>query len=99
MSLKALEMQIALPKTFEAGKVVEQHQQQGQIMQSQLQEEERKKLEQNRKRVNENQAPSHISTHSEGMKEQAESHEQAREEEAVDAIPHPFKGQQIDLSG
>lgn len=33
MSLKAIELQIALPKTFEAGKVVEQKQQQIQVNQ------------------------------------------------------------------
>ena len=33
MSLKAIELQIAIPKTFEAGKVAEQKQQQSQVAQ------------------------------------------------------------------
>ena len=37
MSLKGIELQIAIPKTFEAGKISEQKQQQSQLDQDQAQ--------------------------------------------------------------
>ena len=51
MSLKLAELQIAIPKTFDAGKIADQIQQQSAISQSNAQAASEKQLEKNRETV------------------------------------------------
>lgn len=53
MSMKNIEMQIALPRTFDAGKVQHEMNQQSNIVQSHLSEEMNRKEALKRKKVNE----------------------------------------------
>ncbi|MEI5906199.1 hypothetical protein WAK64_03820 [Bacillus spongiae] len=97
MSLKAIELQIALPKTFEAGKMTDQFQQQGQIIQSQLQAENEKKQLQKRKKVNENHPTENQVIHDESPKN--DQNETSLSEMRTSMAVHPYKGHQIDFSG
>ena len=53
MSLKAIEHQIEIPKTFDAGKIVDQLQQQSSVNQSNAQAATARQLEKNRETVTE----------------------------------------------
>ena len=53
MSLKGVELQIAIPKTFDAGKIAEQMQQQSTINQANAQAASERQLEKNRETVTE----------------------------------------------
>lgn len=104
MGLKGVELQIAIPKTFDAGKVVEQHQQN--VVHQQLNANEALKKEVERKQftVNDTEEINEISDE-EKEKEQKEleqqmssdQHKEKKEEQ--NKAHHPFKGNFIDYSG
>ncbi len=104
MSLKLVELQIALPKTFEAGKIAEQTQHQSQIAQSHAASETAKEAEKRRKQVvkNEQKGNSTIAKEDPSQKQfytDMKNQEGATDsEEAVVAL-HPYKGTTIDFSG
>ncbi len=99
MSMKLVELQVAIPKTVDAGKLAEQHQQQNAINQSQMaalaKKERLKKLETvnrfgesektSNKRKNEH--------HAKAENKQSEKHNLPTGE------AHPFKGRRVDYSG
>ncbi|WP_419961650.1 RNA polymerase subunit sigma [Psychrobacillus sp. BM2] len=99
MSLKLAELQIAIPKTFDAGKVADQIQQQSAINQSNAQAASERQLEKNRETVTKNEAME-TSSHEE-ERERAEQERQKREkkEREVTETKHPFKGNFVDFSG
>jgi hypothetical protein len=97
MVIRLAELQVALPKTQDVSKIVEQLQQRGQTMQEQIATEVHKKEQQKRRQVNKA-----------GKKEGASLHLQAgKHSEQPTCIDkksgqkkhHPFKGNHIDISG
>ncbi|KGR86441.1 hypothetical protein [Lysinibacillus odysseyi] len=102
MSLKAVELQIAIPKTFEAGKVVEQHQQNVIHQQMNANEALKKEIERKQLAVNTAENADAISEEDErngnGGKHSSMG-EKKNEEQEQPKAHHPFKGNFIDYSG
>ncbi|GIN57804.1 hypothetical protein [Lederbergia ruris] len=106
MSLKLIELQVALPRTMEAGKITEQLQQRGQVMSEQAREEAKDKIEQERQRINQLDENDEVRLRKEdgSSKEQKEHHSSLNKREQVaEKKPsnekHPYKGKRIDYSG
>lgn len=102
MSLKSIELQIALPRTYDAGKLQEQLQQRGQLMNDyaslSVKREELKKettvMKQERKdqlMFNKNDKKGGYQ-HQEKEKSKKDQHEKTKEQ-------HPYKGTYLDFSG
>lgn len=102
MGWKSIEMQVALPRVQDAGKIQEQMQKQGQhygesLTQSQLKQEELK-----RKRVSESE-----DIHELKLKKDAENNSENQDEEnsgefrqsKEGKIEHPYLGNKLDLNG
>ncbi len=100
MSLKLAELQIAIPKTFDAGKVADQIQQQSAIQQSNAQAASERQLEKNRETVTKSNEASETSSQDE-EKERMEQERQNRKkrEQEIKETKHPFKGNFVDFSG
>lgn len=104
MSLKAVELQVAIPKTFDAGKVAEQHQQNTINQQLNANEALKKELERRQKAVNETENTDAISNEEERERngEQLSMLDKRKKKEQEQEQPkaqHPFKGNFIDFSG
>ncbi|MDZ5711746.1 hypothetical protein [Jeotgalibacillus haloalkalitolerans] len=102
MSLKLVELQVAIPKTVDAGKLADQQQQQNAVNQSQmaaLAEKERlKKLE----TVNRFGESEKTKQKRQKDREHNSSAENKRSEDMPSASSgerHPFKGRRVDFSG
>lgn len=102
MSWRAVEMQIALPRTQDAGKIQEQIQQRGQFMQDVIANQQLAQDEMKRKTVNDLKQKAMLSNKRE------EKHQTALETENGNtsnktieshAIAHPYLGKQIDFNG
>ena len=104
MSLKALELQIAIPKTFDAGKMADQHQQnvlgqqvnanealKKEIRKKQLQVGDTEKIDQ----INDNNQKKQ--NHEENLT--SEKLQNGEKKDAQQPVQHPFKGNFIDFSG
>jgi hypothetical protein len=100
MSLKLAELQIAIPKTFDAGKVADQIQQQSAIQQSNAQAASERQLEKNRETVTKSTEASKTSSQDD-EKERMEQERQNRKkrEQEIKETKHPFKGNFVDFSG
>ncbi|MEK4485204.1 RNA polymerase subunit sigma [Psychrobacillus sp. FSL H8-0484] len=100
MSLKGVELQIAIPKTFDAGKVADQLQQQSSIHQSNAQAASERQLEKNRETVIKSNSAEEASLE-DREREQAEQERKKREkkEQEMKETKHPFKGNFVDFSG
>lgn len=101
MSLKAIELQIALPRTHDAGNMASQLQQRGQIVNEQANREMEKKLLQDRHNVNSLEQKDKAglkNKDSVGAKERNQSGK-ARGRKSAAADPHPYKGNTIDVNG
>ncbi|RHW39619.1 RNA polymerase subunit sigma [Lysinibacillus yapensis] len=100
MSLKALELQIAIPKTFDAGKIAEQHQQN--VISQQLNAHEALKKETERKQLQVSDSEK-IDFIKDGEKESQQQEENAKKQNSRQKeekeVQHPFKGNFIDFSG
>ena len=107
MSLKLVELQVAIPKTVDAGKIAEQQQQQNNVTQSQLAALAEKELM--RKRASVNEFDKSEKTKLDKHKKQSP---QSKEEDPMmpskfanetnETVPtsfHPFKGRRVDFSG
>lgn len=102
MSWKSIEMQVALPRVQDAGKIQEQMQKQGQhygdsLTQSQLKQEELK-----RKRVSESEDIQDLKL----KKDTEDDSNNQSEEQSGDSIQtqeekinHPYLGNRLDLNG
>ncbi|MCM3386778.1 RNA polymerase subunit sigma [Ureibacillus chungkukjangi] len=103
MSLKALELQIAIPKTFDAGKLADQHQQnvlgqqvnanealKKEIRKKQLQVSDTEKIE----KINDNNQKQNHEENLAGEKQQ-----DTEQKNVEQPMQHPFKGNFIDFSG
>lgn len=101
MSLKLIEMQVALPRTVDAAKIQEQHMQRGQLMNSQanmmVQQDEVKQRTTVVKQEQKEMARFHENG---GNTDQQDSKEQ-KEKQKKNNMPdtHPYKGHFIDFSG
>lgn len=101
MSLKGVELQIAIPKTFDAGKVVEQQQQHIANQQMHANEALKREVERQQTIVNETEGLMNIDGDEEKKREQ-EREEQERKKKlelAKKKAKHPFKGNFVDFSG
>ncbi len=102
MDLKSIDMQIALPRTFDASKLVEQNEYAGQrssdLASDQMQKEERNK----RTGVVKQEQKSEVFNHSNGSSQNTTKQSSSRSLHEVDdeSKPHhPYKGLSIDFSG
>lgn len=98
MSLKAIELQIAIPKTFEAGKIAEQKQQQGQVAQDSATMQTQKQALKNQETVLESDPYAKLDGDDKQPDEESQKQQQNLEKEQQQA-KHPFKGSFVDYSG
>jgi hypothetical protein len=105
MSLKGVELQIAIPKTVDAGKMVGEHQQH--VVQQQYNANEALKREIERKQLTVNDTEK-ISEVSEEEKEKERKGKQSsnnhngqkkQQQQEQQKAQHPYKGKYIDFSG
>ena len=98
MSLKAIELQIAIPKTFEAGKIAEQKQQQSQLAQDSANIQTEKQALKSQETVLESNPYAKLDADDQqpgdGSKQQLEKKEKEQQQ-----AKHPFKGSFVDYSG
>lgn len=99
MSLKAIELQIAIPKTFEAGKVAEQKQQQGQMAQDSANTQTQKQVLKNQETVLESDPYAKLDGDDKQADEQLQQQQQEKQEKEQQQTKHPFKGSFVDYSG
>ncbi len=102
MSLKGVELQIAIPKTFEAGKMADQAQQQTLAQQAHANEALKKELERKQKVVNTSEGMVEISEEVEGVGEYIKGTRKKKKnsnEKSEKQAQHPFKGNFVDFSG
>ena len=102
MSLKAVELQVAIPKTFDAGKVAEQHQQNTINQQLHANEALKKELERKQKNVNDTENTDAVSDEEE--RDRNADHlsmidKKKKKEQEQPKAQHPFKGNFVDFSG
>ena len=99
MSLKSIELQIAIPKTFEAGKVAEQKQQQSLIAQENAQMANEKQAQKNKESVLQSEAYAKLSDDQERSSEEQQKDSKKKKKEDEQQGKHPFKGSLFDFSG
>ncbi|WP_046175032.1 hypothetical protein [Domibacillus indicus] len=98
MDFKSVEMQVALPRTFDAAKSFHDHQQTAQATQYHAQAETEKKAEWRQKAVEE--SGDLAKTGERGHEQQQSKHQQQKKKQQEKTYAaHPYKGQQIDFSG
>lgn len=100
MSLRNIELQIAIPKTYEAGKTVEQHQQN--VIQQQINAHEalKKEIEKKQLTVKDTEKVDKISEDEDNdNNEQNMSKKEKQQKKKQKEAQHPFKGNFIDFSG
>jgi hypothetical protein len=90
MSLKLIELQVAIPRTMDAGKTAVDLAQRGMIHQAQLLEQDRKKQLTESRRVSAKERTENSVLHT-GENQTSKSTQMHAK--------HPFKGQEIDYSG
>lgn len=99
MSLKAIELQIAIPKTFDAGKVAEQKQQQSQLNQDLANALTERQAVRDKETVLEAEKYGKINADKKNGEEgQTEDDEQWTNEEEKKTV-HPYKGSFVDFNG
>lgn len=101
MSLKGLELQIAIPKTFDAGKMADQHQQNNILQQMHANEVLKKEIERKQLSVNESDKMDALKDedeHSENNQSQMQ-HDKKNKDQLEQKAQHPFKGNLFDFSG
>lgn len=103
MSLKALEMQVALPRTYDAGKLQEQQDQKHQQMYTFAAQETGKEEERKRTTVIKGEGNGKVTTKKKRDKQlfEQEMRKEEKELEDLERIQtiHPYKGLSIDYSG
>lgn len=100
MSLKAVELQIAIPKTFDAGKMADNHQQNVINQQTHANEALKKEIERKQMSVHESERLDHVNEEGEGAdteQQNAKKHKKSLMKEKQ--AKHPFKGNLFDFSG
>jgi hypothetical protein len=100
MSLKSIEMQVALPRTLDATKLHDQLQQRGQLVNDQANEETKKEVEKQRNFVVKNENLAHTTLHNQKQKHIKDKNEQPSEKKKQNNLEqHPYKGIFINYSG
>ncbi|SDQ60062.1 hypothetical protein SAMN05216232_2738 [Virgibacillus subterraneus] len=99
MSWKSIEMQVALPRTQDAGKLQEQMLKQNQHFQESLAQSQLKDIEQKRKRVQEFESINDVKIKDEDEQGVNNSEEQKAKSEYDEFAEHPYLGKKIDFSG
>ena len=101
MSLKGVELQIAIPKTFEAGKIVEQHQQNTINQQMYANEALKREVAKQQTIVNETEGLNALTENEQGPGEQQQSSSSKKDKNKKQhqKAQHPFKGNLFDFSG
>ena len=102
MSLKSIELQIAIPKTFDAGKLTEQKNQQSMLNQQQAMGQTDSQVQKQRNTVmdsaeSEKTKNEHNTSDEDGSEEQ-EHHHQEQNKNDIHAS-HPYKGGFVDYTG
>lgn len=102
MSLKSIEMQVALPRTQEFGKKQEQINQRSMINQHLDAEEKILKAEQDRHRSEKINYTENNKVNAEDKQSKQDQQQKRKQKQkkvdADQAVKHPFKGKHIDLS-
>ena len=99
MSLKSLELQVAIPKTFDAGKIAEQLHQQNAISQANAQAASARQLEKNRETVTKSNEMESDLGESSRQKQEQEKKKRPNNVQSLNETKHPFKGNFVDFSG
>lgn len=101
MSLRSIEMQVAIPRTLDAGKLQEQMQQRGQNMTDQANEAVQKDVEYKRNHVikSEKTAKSRLLKDKQKHDEEHKRNHARETKEGQQNEQHPYKGTIIDYSG
>ena len=101
MSLKGIELQIAIPKTFEAGKVSEQKQQQSQVSQDFANHLTAKDQMKNRETVVKSDQTARTDADAgDGQTDWQPSERESKEEkDKEEKMVHPYKGAFVDFTG
>ncbi|MFJ7933166.1 hypothetical protein [Sporosarcina sp. NPDC096371] len=102
MSLKGIELQIAIPKTFDAGKIAEQKHLQTQLNQDQAKTRMEQQMVKNSETVLESEKYAKMDADADQHeKERAHEKEQQRlqKEEEEKNTRHPYKGSFVDFTG
>lgn len=104
MSLKAIELQVALPRTYDAGKLQEQMQQKGQLTHDFAAREMKKEVEKQEKTVVKKKQKDNVKL----KRDEKSGHyvgslalqdQESEEDETIISAKHPYKGNAIDFSG
>lgn len=101
MSLKGVELQIAIPKTFDAGKIADQQHQNNILQQMHANEALKREIERKQKAVNDTDELNAI-TEDEYRDETAPRQQQGQNKQSKEEkgdTHHPFKGNLFDFSG
>lgn len=102
MSLKGVELQIALPKTFEAGKAIEQHQQNVIHQQHLANEALKKEMQKKQLALVETEGTEEITDekeHQDAENDYNKNKKNKKEQQEEKTAKHPFKGNIIDYRG
>lgn len=100
MSLKAIELQVALPRTHDAGKVQEQLHQRSQITQDLATREMQKEIKKQETTVLKNQPKGNVDDKHDGSPKQNQHYIRKRNKRKEELnSSHPYKGNAIDYSG
>ncbi|AXH98724.1 RNA polymerase subunit sigma [Sporosarcina sp. PTS2304] len=99
MSLKSIELQIAIPKTFEAGKIAEQKQQQSQIDQQHANTLTEKQVQKNKETVVHSDPYAKLDADGKQADDQTDQQQKEKQEKEQQRVKHPFKGSFVDYSG
>ncbi|MFD1928677.1 hypothetical protein ACFSFY_11610 [Sporosarcina siberiensis] len=99
MSLKGIELQIAIPKTFEAGKVAEQKQQQSQLNSDQANALTERQTLKNRETVLETTEYAKMDSNKKKGDDSHHQEERERNKEEEKKTVHPYKGSFVDFTG
>lgn len=100
MSLKGVELQIAIPKTFDAGKIAEQHQQNTINQQLHANEALKRDIERKQFSVLESEDLDGITEEEQRERQQLEQQQNKKKQQSEkEKAKHPFKGNFFDISG
>ena len=104
MSLKAIELQVALPRTQDAGKLQEQIQQRSQLTHDLAAREMQKEVEKQEKSVVKQKQKDNVKLKKDeesGTQYESPTQKEQEKEEIEEPVKmqHPYKGNKIDFSG
>lgn len=99
MSLKGIELQIAIPKTFDAGKMAEQKMQQSQLNQDLAHALTERQTLKNRETVLETKQAEKTDGNGQRQGQSEPSDDERKQNEEEKKTHHPYKGAFVDFTG